>query len=76
MPQIAEFVNGTQICEMFRAAGCLISAKRARAIKNELKKEHPEVKLPDKRVIPAQWVYEAYGDLAYTKQKDATPPSK
>lgn len=68
---IAEFVNATQIKKVFANAGCNISYQRAIKIKRELKEEHSEVKLPDKRVIPLKWVYETYGNMAYEKEKDA-----
>lgn len=35
---IAKFVNGNQICEMFREAGIRMSPRRANKIKDELKK--------------------------------------
>ena len=49
---IAKFVNGNQICEMFREAGIRMSPRRANKIKDELKKKHASVRLPDKNVIP------------------------
>lgn len=36
---IAKFVNGNQICEMFREAGIRMSPRRANKIKDELKKK-------------------------------------
>ena len=74
---IAKFVNGNQRCEMFREAGIRMSPRRANKIKDELKKKHASVRLPDKNVIPLSWVYEEFSDLAYrNKRKDAPDPSK
>lgn len=69
---IAEFVNGVQIKEMFYEAGLKISRQRACEIKNQLKKEHPDVILPTDRVIPKVWVIEKYGTQVYRKKKKGT----
>ena len=70
---IAEFVNGVQIKEMFEEAGLKISKQKACEIKNQLKKEHPDVKLPTERVIPKVWVIEKYGTQVYKKRKRTLP---
>lgn len=62
---IAEFVNARQIQGLFCESGFTISYNRAKDIKKELKDEHNDVALPDKRVIPVAWVYEKYGVEAY-----------
>ena len=66
---IAEFVNGQQIREMFAEAGLKIGRAKACEIKNQLKKEHPDVILPNEKVIPKIWVLEKYGTQVYRKKK-------
>lgn len=69
---IAKYVNSKQIQVMFYESGFQISYKKACEIKDELRKMHSSVKLPDERVIPKSWVLQAYGEQAYVqKEKDA-----
>lgn len=76
---IAKFINAVDIQRYFKEAGHPMGYVRALKIKKDLKAQHPNVMLPDEKVIPESWLLEAFGELAYSKaktKKDTSSPRK
>lgn len=69
---IARFITAKEIMEIFNEHNPTnrIGYTTALEWKNQMKKEHEDVLLPNKNVIPYQWLEERFGTDVY-KRKDA-----
>lgn len=65
MQKIAKFVNAKEIKQLFAASGTIVGYEKCIQIRKELRKAHPNVVMPNKRVIPISWIYEVYGIESY-----------